>query len=205
VWASPADCVFFEQLYTFYCACPLNPSRRDCFFLLYLEVIYFPAPGTFIAYCNFIQDCGGMGMTPRKQGKGSGTILVMDDDKIMRLIAMFMLNQLGYEAEEAANGEEALALYEKQKQEGKPFDAVILDIRVDKGMGGEETMRHLRRIDPEVKAIISSGCHSDPLMVNFMQYGFNNVLPKPYGATELERTLSAVFSEGAGARGAMAL
>jgi two-component system cell cycle sensor histidine kinase/response regulator CckA len=146
-----------------------------------------------------------MEMTAKNPDKGSGTILVMDDDKIMRMIAVFMLNQLGYEAEVAANGEEAVALYEKQKQEGRPFAAVILDIRVDRGMGGEETIQQLRRIDPGVKAVISSGCHSDPLMVNFMQYGFNNVLPKPYGAAELERTLSDVFSEGAGTRGAMAL
>jgi two-component system cell cycle sensor histidine kinase/response regulator CckA len=146
-----------------------------------------------------------MGMTPEKQGRQNGTILVMDDDRLMRMIAAFMLNQLGYEAQVAANGEEAVALYEAQKREGSPFDAVILDIRVDGGMGGGETLQHLRRIDPGVKVVISSGCHSDPLMVNYMQHGFNNVLPKPYGAVELEQTLSAVFSEAAGARGAMAI
>jgi CheY-like chemotaxis protein len=146
-----------------------------------------------------------MGMASEKQSRQNGSILVMDDDKIMRMIAVFMLNQLGYDAQMAANGEEAVALYETQKMEGRPFDAVILDIRVESGMGGEETMQQLRRIDPAVKVVISSGCHSDPLMVNFTQYGFNSILPKPYGAAELGQTLAAVFSEGGGARGATGL
>jgi two-component system cell cycle sensor histidine kinase/response regulator CckA len=129
-----------------------------------------------------------------RTGNGNGKILVMDDDKIMRLIAGFLLDQLGYEAEVAANGEEAVELYQKQKHEGKPFDAVILDIRVGKGMGGGETMQQLLRIDPDVQVVVSSGSHCDPLMIDFMQYGFRNALPKPYGAAELKRVLSSVLA-----------
>ncbi len=128
------------------------------------------------------------------KANSNGKILVMDDDKIMRLIAVFLLNQLGYEAEVAANGEEAVELFRKQRQEARPFDAVILDIRVGDGMGGGETMQQLLRIDPEVKAVVSSGSHSDPLMTDFMQYGFRNILPKPYGVTDLERVLSGVLA-----------
>jgi two-component system cell cycle sensor histidine kinase/response regulator CckA len=129
----------------------------------------------------------------------------MDDDNMMRLIAVFLLDQLGYEAYAAANGEEALALYEKQKQEGKPFDAVILDVRVDRGMGGAETIRNLLGMDPKVKAVVSSGSINDPLMVNFSQYGFSDVLPKPYGVEELAQALSGFFPERARASGNIAV
>jgi CheY-like chemotaxis protein len=129
----------------------------------------------------------------------------MDDDNMIREIAVFLLDQLGYEAQVAASGEEALTLYKKQTQKGKPFDAVILDIRVDRGMGGAETMQRLLGMDPSVKAVVSSGSHSDPLMVNFSQYGFSNVLPKPYGVAELAQTLAGVFPEGTGAGGSTAV
>jgi two-component system cell cycle sensor histidine kinase/response regulator CckA len=140
-----------------------------------------------------------MGMTPDRPQKETRTVLVMDDDSMIREIAVFLLDQLGYEAQVAANGEEALALYERQKQKGNPFDAVILDIRVESGMGGAETMRHLLAMDPSAKAVVSSGSLNDPLMINFTDYGFSNVLPKPYGVKELARTLSGVIPEGAAA------
>jgi two-component system cell cycle sensor histidine kinase/response regulator CckA len=137
----------------------------------------------------------GAGIMGNLSGSISGKILVMDDDKIMRMISVFLLDQLGYEAEAAANGEQAVELYQKQKKEGNPFDAVILDIRVGGGMGGEETVRHLLKIDPEVKVVVSSGCHSDRLMTDFTKYGFRNTLPKPYGAAELGRVLSSVLAQ----------
>ncbi len=125
---------------------------------------------------------------------GNGRILIMDDDKMMRLIAVFLLNKLGYEAEAVANGEEAVELYQRERDEGKPFDAVILDIRVGGGMGGGEAVQHLHRIDPEAKVVISSGSHNDPLMRDFARYGFRNALPKPYGAADLGKVLSAILS-----------
>lgn len=68
-----------------------------------------------------------------------------------------MLQQLGYDVEFARNGEEAIERYRREKESGKRFDAVILDLTVQGGIGGEVALRELHEIDPEVKAVISSG------------------------------------------------
>ena len=61
--------------------------------------------------------------------------------------------------------------------------------------GGQEAMRRLRAIDPNVKAIVSSGYSNDPVMANYRDHGFGGVVPKPYGAEELAAALSDLLSE----------
>jgi PAS domain S-box-containing protein len=124
---------------------------------------------------------------------GSGRVLVMDDDASVRSIAQGLLNQLGYTVEAAAHGVEALGLYLKRKEEGTPFCAAILDLTVHGGMGGKETVRKLREIDPGLKAIVSSGYSNDPVMANYRDYGFAAVLSKPYRPQEMSRILSDVL------------
>ncbi len=132
-----------------------------------------------------------------KPEAGKGKVLVMDDDKIIRMISVFLLNQLGYCAEAAVNGEEAISLFEREKKAGTPYDAVILDIRVAGGMGGEETIRHLLKIDSGIRAIVSSGYHRDPLMLECRRFGFAGVLPKPYGLEQMEQVMAAAFENDA--------
>ncbi|MCP4692655.1 MAG: response regulator, partial [Desulfobacterales bacterium] len=78
------------------------------------------------------------------------------------------------------DGSEAIALYEKAKASGEPFDVVILDLTIKGGMGGMETLKNLKAIEPEVRAIVSSGYSSDPAMANFSDHGFVDVIPKPF-------------------------
>ncbi len=59
-----------------------------------------------------------------------------------------------------------------------PFNAVILDLTVPGGMGGKESIKKLSEIDPNVKAIVSSGYSNDPVMANFREYGFSGVYSK---------------------------
>jgi PAS domain S-box-containing protein len=116
----------------------------------------------------------------KKIVSGSGKILVMDDEEVVRDVAGEMLKQIGYEVEFARDGAEAIELYNKSKESGNTFDAVILDLTVPGGMGGVETIKKLLEIDPAVKAIVSSGYSNDPVMANFSEYGFAEVVPKPY-------------------------
>ena len=58
-----------------------------------------------------------------------------------------------------------------------------------RGMGGEQTIREFLKIDPDVKAIVSSGYFNDPVMSNFHKYGFMGALPKPYEKKKLKETL----------------
>jgi len=124
--------------------------------------------------------------------RGQGRILLMDDHQGVRDVVGDMLIDLGYEVEFAEEGDEAVKMYEKAKESGKPFDAVILDLTVPGGMGGEEAIQKLREIDPEVKAIVSSGYSNDPMMSEYKKYGFSGMVAKPYAIKELSEALYKV-------------
>jgi PAS domain S-box-containing protein len=123
----------------------------------------------------------------------SGTVLVMDDESMIRELAANLLQRLGYAAEAARDGEEALALYAKALEDGHPYDAVILDLTVRGGMGGKETIRGLRAMDPQVRAIVSSGYADDPGVTSYRDYGFCGVVAKPYRIQELAQKLAEVI------------
>jgi two-component system cell cycle sensor histidine kinase/response regulator CckA len=120
---------------------------------------------------------------------GTGKILIMDDEVMVRDVLGRMLASLGYEVQFAKDGAETLALYGKALKTKDLFDGVILDLTIQDGMGGKETMVRLLKIDPHVKAIVSSGYSDDPTMAEFQKYGFAGVLVKPYKITELSRVL----------------
>lgn len=123
-----------------------------------------------------------------------GRVLVMDDEEIVRVVVERLLLQCGFEAELTKDGVEMLGHYRKAKESGRPFEAVILDLVIQNGMGGREAMKHLLQYDPEVRVIVSSGYSNDPIMANFKEYGFSGFLPKPYKLDELKRAMKEVVS-----------
>src|SRR5258706_9087999 len=88
---------------------------------------------------------------------GKERILVMDDEEGLRKLLKTVLVQLGYEVHTARDGAEVIALYQKAKDAGKRFDAVLLDLTVSGGMGGVEAAAKLKEIDPRSRLIASSG------------------------------------------------
>jgi signal transduction histidine kinase len=121
-------------------------------------------------------------------------ILIMDDEEAIRILLREMLLRLGYEVESASDGAEAIDLYRHAQEAGQPFAAVVMDLVVPGGMGGKEAISKLRALDPEVKAIVSSGYSNDPIMADFPHYGFCGVLPKPYQLSELSAVLQQVLT-----------
>jgi signal transduction histidine kinase/CheY-like chemotaxis protein len=119
----------------------------------------------------------------------SGRILVMDDEEIIRDIARETLHHLGYEVDVCRDGVSALALYREALKSGKPYAAVIMDLTIQGGMGGKETMKALLELDPQVKGIVSSGYNNDPILAHFREYGFCGMVSKPYTVKELHDTL----------------
>ncbi len=125
--------------------------------------------------------------------KGKGRILFMDDQEGIKRMVRLMLNKLGYEVELATDGAEAIELYKEAKASGQKFDVVILDLTIPGGMGGKETIRKLYEIDPEIKAIVSSGYFNDPIMSGYEAYGFKGAIAKPYEIKEFSKILHEVI------------
>ncbi len=123
-----------------------------------------------------------------------GRILVMDDEEMIRALADEMLASLGHEVAVAADGENALVAYRTARDAGRPFDAVILDLTIRGGMGGIETLRKLVEIDPDIKAVVSSGYSEDAALANYREQGFQAVLDKPYSMSDLQDVLNSLFS-----------
>ncbi len=125
--------------------------------------------------------------------RGTGTILVMDDEAEVRETTGNVLKRLGYNVVFATDGGEAVERYRQAKDEGRLFDLVIMDLTVPGGLGGKEALRKLRELDPGVKAIVSSGYSNDPIMADFRKHGFNGVVTKPYRIKELSDEVHRVI------------
>jgi len=124
-----------------------------------------------------------------KKTVSGGSVLIMDDEEYILEVLVKMLKYHGFSVTSAKTGEEAIALYRESMKSGPPFDYVILDLTVYNGMGGKETIEILRDIDPNVKAIVSSGYSDNPVLANYREYGFSGILTKPY---VIEDVLKAV-------------
>jgi PAS domain S-box-containing protein len=126
---------------------------------------------------------------------GKGKILVMDDEEMVREVLGRMLAHLGYEAKFAGDAGETIEMFVQAQESGDIFAVVILDLTIPGGMGGQETMARLLEIDPQVKAIVSSGYSDDPIMADFSKYSFSGVIAKPYRISELSSVLNKVTSK----------
>jgi len=132
---------------------------------------------------------GGIGLLC----KGRGRILVMDDDTGVRQVAGKILKHLGYEVDFALDGAEAIEKYRESLGAGKPFDLVIMDLTIPGGMGGQEALQALLEIDPQTRAIVSSGYADDPIMTHYREFGFTGVIKKPYRLETFSHVLHEVL------------
>ncbi len=128
--------------------------------------------------------------SPLKKLKlGKGNVLVMDDEETILEVAEGVLNHLGYNPLLAKNGEETIEIYQESMKSDSPIDLVIMDLTISGGLGAEETIRKLKVLDPNVKAIISSGYQNNPALVKPEEFGFCGSINKPFTVQELSETL----------------
>lgn len=120
-----------------------------------------------------------------------GTILVIDDDENVMLLAQWILGRLGYQMVGVETADAGIDLYRRALENGERFAAVILDLWIPGGMSGRRAIAVLRELDPEVAAFVMSGDPDDPCMRNCTEHGFLDSISK----TCLHETLPAALGK----------
>ncbi|MBN2156502.1 MAG: GAF domain-containing protein [Candidatus Lokiarchaeota archaeon] len=125
---------------------------------------------------------------------GTGNILLMDDEEIIRKVAKRMMEKLGYTVTTTIDGNETVDAYRTALKSGNLYDLVVLDLTIPGGMGGRETIKQLKKLNPNVKAVVSSGYSVDPVMSEFRKYGFQGIIAKPYKIEDFSKVLDSVMN-----------
>jgi DNA-binding NtrC family response regulator len=131
----------------------------------------------------------------REWARGTGKILLMDDEETIHQMMGRTLKALGYEVESVYDGKEVLQAYKVALETDKPFDVVIMDLTIPGGMGGKEAIGKLLVIDPRVQALVSSGYSNDPVMADFAEYGFAGSVAKPVDIEELADMVKRILTD----------
>lgn len=159
----------------------------------FVELKSDPAKGSeFIVYLPEFFEHSGMTeaeLPTQSIVRGSGTILVIDDDEAIRTNATGMLSKLGYNCMTAENGDSGLEIYSEHYQE---IDAIILDM-VMPGISGKEVYIRLREFNPKVKILLSSGFYNDQRVTDVISMGVNGFLKKPYSLPALSAALHRIL------------
>ena len=129
-----------------------------------------------------------------KVGNQKKRILLMDDEQMILDIVSRMLGHLGYDVTTCTDGSQAIAAFTKAKSHSEAFDVVMMDLVIPNGVGGEDAVKTIKKIDPAAKVIASSGHLDHPVMTDHNKFGFNAVLEKPYKLEKLQQVIEAVIN-----------
>ena len=121
-------------------------------------------------------------------------ILLMDDEQMILDIVSRMLGHLGYEVTTCTDGSQAIAAFAKAKSHSEPFDIVMMDLVIPNGVGGQDAVHTIKKIDPNARVVASSGHLEHPVMLDHAKFGFSGVLEKPYKLEKLQQVIEAVIS-----------
>ncbi len=121
-------------------------------------------------------------------------VLVLDDEEAICMIIQCALEDLGHEVTVTHDGKDAVAAYELALRENRRFDLVVSDLSIPGGMGGKDTIQRLCEIDPEDRAIVSSGYANDPVLSRYEDFGFTGMIAKPYSIDAMCQKVSEVLA-----------
>jgi PAS domain S-box-containing protein len=153
--------------------------------------------GTSVSFAIPASDCGPE-KTEQARGeafRGSGRILVMDDDPSIRETLSEMLQLIGYDVVSCDDGREALRLYGEAAQGGEPFRLAIMDLTIPGGLGGELAVQRLLQEYPEAKVIVASGYSDSTVMADYRAHGFSAAIAKPYTISVVSEVLRSLTAE----------
>ncbi len=123
--------------------------------------------------------------------RGSGTLLLVDDEDSIRMVAKRMLEQLGYQILTASSGAEALEIYRREQDR---INLVILDM-IMPGMGGAEFYQKVKEMDPMVKVLLSSGYSQEGEAQEVMSAGADGFIQKPYRLNALSHKIGKLLGQ----------
>ena len=146
----------------------------------------------FHVYLPATDDAAADGVAPPQQPrKGSGTILLVDDETVILEVVAPMIRKLGYAVLTADSGQAALDLYQANQDQ---VALVILDM-IMPGMNGGQTYDRLKAINPAVRVVLSSGYSIDGRATEILARGCNGFIQKPYDLGRLSEKIQAVIAE----------
>lgn len=145
----------------------------------------------FSVYIPLMEAYDGAAQTEEKKGilRGTGKILVIDDENTIASVAKEVLRECGYEPIVANDGWEGLRIY---KENFPHIRGVVLDLSMP-GLSGIEVLEQLKKIDPNVKVLMASGFIEDASLERARALGVNVILHKPYSAQELSKKVSELL------------
>lgn len=158
-----------------------------------IDVELEPGNGSaFHIYLPVSKNVSAAATTPQSATthKGTGRILLMDDEDFLRESLGYILESMGYSVISAKDGHEALNILAEEEKTGRSFVAVILDLIVKGGMGGREAIGEIRKLNPGIPVFVSSGYSEDPVMSRPSDYGFTDSICKPFSKFELVEMLN---------------
>lgn len=123
--------------------------------------------------------------------KGQETILLVDDEDMILEVGKALLKQMGYKVLVAPSGQAAIELYKANQDE---IEMVILDMIMPE-MGGGDTYDRLKKINPDIKALLSSGYSIDGEATEILKRGCNGFIQKPFDIKDLSQKIRAVLDE----------
>ena len=123
---------------------------------------------------------------------GTKRVLILDDNRSIIRMLVKLLERIGYHVDFAFDGESLIKKFREAHESEIIYDFLILDIVIPGGISGDQALQEILKIDPTVKAIVSSGYSSNPIMSNYREYGFCGVLPKPYTLNDLTSTIKEI-------------
>ncbi len=124
----------------------------------------------------------------------SARIMIMDDEEMICSLVESALSRFGYDVLTAVDGEAALQLFRDSRAAGKQIDLILMDLTIPGGMGGEDVVREIRKLDSQVKIVVCSGYSTDPVMANFNDHGFDAALVKPFLIKDLNECVARVMA-----------
>jgi len=149
-------------------------------------IIYLPSLG--VPFSNNQTEVSEQTISENK----NGSILVMDDEELIRDIVSSMLTYLGYEVTTCTNGEDAIKLYRASVEAGTPYLTVIMDLTIPGGLGGKQAAEQILSEFPKASLVVSSGYSNDPILSNYQKYGFSGTLAKPFKIVALKKVMDSL-------------